>query len=81
MIEHCISALRKEAEERAYRYYLTDTLMAISESAAKFGGGPYIKQRYADIIAPKEEPVEEEDRSPEEIIANIRKAIRGQKGN
>ncbi len=58
--------------EVAYRIYITDALRIISENTAKYGGGGYIKARYADIIHPKPE----DNRTHEEVVAHIRGKLR-----
>ena len=58
--------------ELAYRIYVTDALRVIGENTAKYGGGGYIKARYADII----NPTPEDNRTQEEIIAKIREGLR-----
>lgn len=67
MIEHCTYAWREKKEQEAYRVYLTDTIRVISESVARFGGGPYIEARYADIIHPKPK----DTRTGNEIAADV----------
>lgn len=46
---------------------MTDALQAISESAAKYAGGPYIQTRYADVIKPKPK----DTRTGNEIAADV----------
>ena len=58
--------------ELAYRIYITDALRSISENTAKFGGGGYMKVRFADIIMPQPE----DDLTSEEIISHIREKLR-----
>jgi hypothetical protein len=58
--------------ELAYRIYVSDALRMIAENTARYGGGNYIKGRYANIINP--EP--EDDRTQEEIVAKIREGLR-----
>lgn len=65
---------RYESQQRelAYRIYVTDALRTITENTAKYGGGGYIKLRYADIINPKPE----DDRTREEVVEHIREKLR-----
>lgn len=53
VVEHCISVLAKEADEKLYRNYIAECLRCISESTAKIGGGSYITAKYADLVNPK----------------------------
>ena len=55
-------------EEKAYRVYISDAIMTLSETVAKAVGGKYIGHRYIDYIDP---PKPEETRGGEEIIADI----------
>lgn len=82
-MDHCISAVRKKSEEKIYRMYVTDTLMHLTELTARLGNGTYKASRYVELMDEFSEKKKEvkEERSPEEIIASVRKAIRRQKGN
>ena len=71
-MRYVMARYEKEQRELAYRFYITDALRSISENTAKFGGGGYIKARYADLINPKPE----DNRTQEEIIAKIREGLR-----
>lgn len=59
VIETALATLRRENEERAYKFYMADVLRA---SVEMWGGK--ITMRYADLINPKPQ----EERSAEEII-------------
>lgn len=59
--------MERDAEEKAYRIYVTDGLRIAVENAAKAQGGGYIKERYVDIIIPH--PVV--DKPAEEIAAEV----------
>ncbi len=63
---------KKHQRELAYRFYVTDTLRSISENTAKYGGGSYVRVRFADII----NPTPEDNRSSEEIVDHIRGKLR-----
>jgi hypothetical protein len=71
-MRYVTARFEREQRELAYRIYVTDALRSISENTAKFGGGGYIKARYADLINPKPE----DNRTQEEIIAKIREGLR-----
>lgn len=60
--------------ELAYRIYVSDTLRNISENTARFGGGGYIRARFADLIKVDSQP--EDNRTSDEIIGGIRKKLR-----
>lgn len=58
--------------EKAYRIYVTDSLKMIAENTGRAiteGAAP--ASRYAEIAY----PAPEDERSPDEIIANIRRKI------
>lgn len=59
--------LRDMDLKKAQTIYVTDALRMISESAAKFGGGPYLKVRWADLAEPKKQ----DNRTGEEIAADV----------
>lgn len=63
--------LRKQAQERAYRAYVTDALKTITENTAKYAGGSYMKARYYDL----ENPKPAETRTGEEIISQMKAKI------
>lgn len=63
--------LKKQAQEQAYRVYVTDALKAIAENTGKHFGGSYMKNRYYDLESPK--PVE--TRTGKEIIDQIKAKI------
>ena len=63
--------LKKQAQEQAYRVYVTDALKTITENTARYAGGSYMKGRYYD----PENPKPEETRTPEQIIANMKAKI------
>lgn len=68
-MRYLILRRREDLRELGYRIYMSDAVQMISESAAKFGGGPYLTRRWADAIERSSRP--EDDRSAEEIIADI----------
>lgn len=71
-MRYVTARFEREQRELAYRIYVTDALRSISVNTAKFGGGGYMKIRFADIIMPQPE----DDRTSEEIISHIRKKLR-----
>lgn len=88
MIEHCISSLKSNNEEKSFRIYVTDALMAIAKNTTHILGaqgvidyGTTINKRWIEVIAPKDndnesdEPVD--DRSSEKIAEDIWSRIRG----
>jgi hypothetical protein len=58
----------QQQDEKAYRVYISDAIMTLTETVAKAFGGKYIGHRYIDYIDP---PKPEENRGGEEIIADI----------
>jgi hypothetical protein len=87
VIEHCVSSLKLKNEEKAYRTYVTDTLMAIAENTTHFLGmngvvdyGKTVKTRWIDILnPPPKEDKSEDNRPADEIVSDIWSRIRGTK--
>lgn len=74
VIDHCIAVftneqeeIKRQEDEKKYRYYLTDCLKLITENTAKYVGGSYISNRYKDIVDPQ--PIIE--KTGDEIAAEI----------
>ena len=65
MIDHCLEALRAEAELRFYRAYVTDALMVLTENTARFNGGRRLTRRWADALGPRD------DRSGDAVAADL----------
>ena len=81
VIEHCMSALREQTEEKLYRTYITDALKLIAENAQKAAVvGSVLIKRWAELIdTQKEEKKKPEDNRPAaEIAHDIWKRIRGE---
>ena len=75
VMDHCISAFQKEQEEKAFRIYLSDAVMAIADNTAKFAGGSKMSSRFYDIINIKKEAKKEE--TADEIILKIKEKVNG----
>ena len=67
VIDHCICAMRAMRIEEEFRYYVTDTLMYISESVANALGGSYLQGRFADMFKEKVE----DERTGDEIALEV----------
>lgn len=65
-----ISAARFE-EEQAYRVYMSDAILTVTETVARAFGGKYMGYRYIDLV----EPQPEETRTGKEIIADLGKKL------
>ena len=65
MVDYCVSRYKHKQEEKQYRVYLTDALMAIANNTAKMFGGSTINMRYYDIIKPQD------TRTGEEIAVSV----------
>lgn len=59
------------AEEHAYRVYMSDAILTVTETVARAFGGKYMGYRYIDLV----EPQPEETRTGEEIIADLGKKL------
>lgn len=66
------AAWSQQQAEKAYRVYMSDAIMTLTETVAKYFGGKYIGHRYIDYIDP---PKPEKPRSGEEIIEDVRATI------
>ena len=53
-MQHCIAYTTEKMEERRYRAYITDALMAIAENTARFAGGQTMRGRWYDAYAPQD---------------------------
>lgn len=78
-----MSTLKLNSEEKSYKIYVTDALMAIAENTTHLVGyqgvvdyGKTIKTRWVDILKPPPE-VPEDNRPSEEIASDIWERIRG----
>ena len=65
MIEHVISEFRHDADEKRYRAYVTDALMALTDSASRMFGGKHMTKRWADKYKPKD------TRTADEIVMDV----------
>lgn len=54
VVEYCVSRYNHKQEEKQYRIYLTDALMAIANNTARAFGGSTVTMRYSDIIKPQD---------------------------
>lgn len=52
VVEYCISRFQQKQEEKQYRAYMTDVLMAVNNNLANFVGGTVILERFADMGKP-----------------------------
>lgn len=51
----------------AWKLFVAEGVRMISESSAKYAGGPYMALKWADVLNPK--PVE--TRTPEQVIDHV----------
>lgn len=80
MIEHCISSFLKEQKERAYRTYVTDALMLISENTANISNGKYMSKNFSDIYKKNEQGEEDKKPTAEEVKERIKSKFRKKGG-
>lgn len=86
IIDHVLSEIKRQNEEKSYKIYVTDALRAIANNSAQAAveQRSYISltKRWADIFESQERPqeVEEDMRSCEEIAVDIWKRIRKKGG-
>ena len=68
MIDHCISRLNLEAEEKLYKIYITDSLRLITRNKFRyFDLLAEMKRKPADVIAEKQDA--------EKIISKMKKTL------
>lgn len=79
-----MSTLKLNNEEKSYRIYVTDALMAIAENTTHLVGyegvvdyGKTINKRWVDMLEPPPPEVPEDNRPSEEIASDIWERIRG----
>ena len=65
------AVMMEQTRETAYKMYVAEALRIITENTARYAGGSYMKQRYADIIDPKPE----EKRTKGEIVDMIKNKL------
>lgn len=86
VIDHVLSEIKRQSEERSYKIYVTDALRAIANNTAQAAveqrSYTSLTNRWAEVIEPQEEPqeIEEDTRPCEEIAADIWKRIRKKGG-
>lgn len=69
MADYCISRFLKKQEEKQYRIYLTDAIMALNNNLVRAFGGNEIILRYADIGKPAD------NRSGDDIAVEVMQKI------
>jgi hypothetical protein len=67
VIEHCVSAYNERCRQQVYQCYVADGLKSISEAVAGHLGGPYLQERYVDLIGEGER----DERSADEIALEV----------
>lgn len=71
---------RSDRRDLAYRIYVSESLRIISENTARFGGGTYVTERFADMLG-LGNAEEEETRTREEVIGQVFDALRKVRGD
>lgn len=70
-MRYVVAKAEQQAEDKAYRIYVTDGLKMIAENTQRFAGGSRFERRFWDVI----KKVPEETRTSDEIIQGIRDKI------
>ena len=68
-MQHVYGYMYDKVDERRYKAYITDALMAIAENTAKFAGGSMMRSRWYDGYKPVDE------RSGDEIAIEVVKKL------
>lgn len=71
MIEHYVSFLNIEAEKKIYQIYVTDALKVIASNAAHKKDDLILDKRWIDLIKHEKKHAPEEEKTADEIIADI----------
>lgn len=75
VIEHCVTALSIIQKENLFKNYIADTIYAIGNLVGNaFGAGDIILRRYADLINPQDDVVEE--KTEQEVIEHIQNRLK-----
>lgn len=69
-MRYVVARYRSDRRDLAYRIYISDALRIISENTARFGGGSYMTERFADICGIGDGGAEE-TRTSQEIIDHV----------
>ena len=81
MIEHCVSWLKKDSEEKAYRAYITDALKAITDNTGRaVNNGVGMKSRFADMVASTQQ-TESDEIDAEEKANEVKERMKKILGN
>lgn len=64
-MQHCMAYIESVYDERRYRAYITDALMALTENTARYAGGRIMGKRWRDVYKPID------TRSGDEIAAAV----------
>lgn len=73
IIEHCVSALDLEREQKLYRTFTAEVLYNINDILASAFNGMKMTKRYPDLL----NPPQEDDRTEGEIINHIQQKLKG----
>lgn len=65
--DYCVYRFRQKQEQKLYRAYITDALMALNNNVASYFGGTSIVSRYMDILNPQKE------KDAAEIVSDVMK--------
>ena len=73
VIDFCISSFKQRQKDLIYKIYVTDALKAIVFNSGHMDKSIELNKRFYELINPQKE----DTRTPEEIIAHIKKKLRG----
>lgn len=68
-MRYAVSKIQTQDIDTAYRVYMADAIRMLTESNSRFAGGPYRRDRFADILTAVFEPPE--TRSGNEIAKEV----------
>lgn len=77
IVDHCVSAINRRLEERAYRTYITNTLYNINTILATKYGGSSMNYRFAEIMYPEKEKEQSGEDIKNRIDQKLKKAREG----
>lgn len=70
--QHVRQVFSKEQKDAAWKLYAAETLRFISESSARYAGGPYMPVKWSDIL----NPPPAETRTPEEVVSYMKTRLK-----
>lgn len=75
VVDNYIAFLNKESEDRAFRIYVTDALKVITKNTACKKDDLIFNMRWLDMVEPQEKTETKEERTADEVIADLQSRL------